>query len=258
MSDINRLPTDELSLSDVAQPIRRAVEHIGSQPVPEGNMQRALDRASAIKPIPHGRWFNLRPEIQIRIAVAAAVLIALGVGFWANRFSSQIVTSREPQIGLLTDSWRSQDEDKVTVLVAKRNVQQWTPIRDPWDLFTEEKIARKNAPADFVSGFDQARDRVLIKDLPEGTILAMNSVQNKNQVGLEGTLEPKSRGMAITVDLPSTAGGFVQPGSHIDLLQSNGVTSEARLLLQNVKVRALDTQPRRPENHAAKRSATVT
>src|SRR5260370_41920705 len=123
MSDINRLPTDELSLNDFPEPIRRAVQHIRSQPVPEGNMQRALDRASAIKPIPHGRWFNLRPEIQIRIAVAAAVLIPRGVGFWANRFSSQILTSQAPQNELLTHIWRNQQEKKQTILLAKRKKQ---------------------------------------------------------------------------------------------------------------------------------------
>ena len=33
------------------------------------------------------RWFNWRPEIQTRIAVAAAILVALGIGFGVNELN---------------------------------------------------------------------------------------------------------------------------------------------------------------------------
>src|SRR5207249_1863624 len=68
-------------------PLRGIVEHIRAQPMPQDSMQRALDRASAIKLAPPRRWFNWRPEIQIRVAVAAAILVALGVGFGANELN---------------------------------------------------------------------------------------------------------------------------------------------------------------------------
>jgi tetratricopeptide (TPR) repeat protein len=84
MSEINRLPDDEMSLNDLPESIRRAVEHLRSQPPPKENMQRALDRAVAMKFAPPRKWFNLRPELQIRIAVAAAVVMAVAVGLSTN------------------------------------------------------------------------------------------------------------------------------------------------------------------------------
>jgi hypothetical protein len=103
MSEINRLPNDELSLNDVSEPIRRAVKHIRSQSPPQENLQRALDRASAIKPIPRARWFNLRPEIQIRVAVAAAILVAVAIGFSANLVQRRVSRASSDQFALLDE-----------------------------------------------------------------------------------------------------------------------------------------------------------
>jgi tetratricopeptide (TPR) repeat protein len=89
MNEINRLPDDKPDLNELSDPLRRAVEHIRSQPTPQDSMQRALDRAGAIKLVPPRRWFNWRPEIQIRVAVAAAILVALGIGFTANELNKR-------------------------------------------------------------------------------------------------------------------------------------------------------------------------
>jgi len=86
MNEINRMPDNQPALNELSDPLRRAVEHIRSQPVPQENMERAVDRASAIHVAPPRRWFNLRPEIQIRVAVAAAILVAVAVGLSANIF----------------------------------------------------------------------------------------------------------------------------------------------------------------------------
>src|SRR5207249_7819633 len=87
MNEINRMPDNQPALNELSDPLRRAVEHIRSQPAPQESMQRAVDRASAIHVAPPRRWFNLKPEIQVRIAVAAAILVALGIGLGANELS---------------------------------------------------------------------------------------------------------------------------------------------------------------------------
>lgn len=104
MSDINRLPDDEMNLNDLPDSLRRAVEHIRSQPVPEASMQRAINRACAMKPTPRGRWFKLRPEIQVRIAVAAAILVAIGTGFLANLMSERGWSKRDQTLVALLDA----------------------------------------------------------------------------------------------------------------------------------------------------------
>jgi tetratricopeptide (TPR) repeat protein len=103
MSEINRLPDDEMNLNDLPDSIRRAAEHIRSQPVPQESLQRALDRACAMNTAPPRRWFHLRPELRVRIAVAAAILVAVAVGFSANvyqrgRSSDQFALLDEPPI----------------------------------------------------------------------------------------------------------------------------------------------------------------
>ena len=103
MSDINRLPNDELGLNDFPDAIKRAVKHIRSQSPPQENLQRALDRASAIKPIHRARWFNLRADIQIRIAVAAAILVAVAVGLSANLAQHRVSRSSSDQFALLDE-----------------------------------------------------------------------------------------------------------------------------------------------------------
>ncbi|HEV2947737.1 MAG TPA: VIT domain-containing protein, partial [Gemmataceae bacterium] len=139
MSEINRLPTDELSLNDFPEPIGRAVKHIRSQPAPQENLQRALDRASAIKPIPRGRWFNLRPEIQIRIAVAAAIVVAVAVGFSANILEGRVSISRSNGIATSSDQFALADEPPVQF-----------PTADSWKRLTETRGKEKEPDSESI------------------------------------------------------------------------------------------------------------
>src|SRR5262245_39745532 len=115
MSEINRLPNDELSSNDMSEPIRRAWKHIRLQSPPQENLQRALDRASAIKPIHRARWFNLRPEIQIRFAVAAAILVAVAIGFSINFGQRRIAVPASDQFALA-------DEDTIQFSLSTKKV----------------------------------------------------------------------------------------------------------------------------------------
>src|SRR5260370_489963 len=112
MSEINRMPDEQPGLNELSDPLRRAVEHIRSQPAPQESMQRAMDRASAIHVAPPRRWFNLRPEIQVRIAVAAAILVALAVGFSANVLEDR-TGNRLSRIGSSSDRFAAAVELRV-------------------------------------------------------------------------------------------------------------------------------------------------
>src|SRR5207244_12559445 len=92
--------------------LRRAVEHIRSQPIPQGSMQRALERASAIQVAPPRRWFSLRPEIQVRIAIAAAILVAIGIGFLANKLNEKSWNPGRGTVVALYDATSTLDREE--------------------------------------------------------------------------------------------------------------------------------------------------
>jgi len=68
------------------------------------------------------------------------------------------------------------------------------------------------------------------------------------------------RAVAIKTDAQGSAGGFVLPGSHVDVYHAGryGDRMESRLVLQNILVRAIDLQPVRPDDRPGIVPATVT
>ena len=160
----------------------------------------------------------------------------------------------------LTSQLIAQKNKKIQLLVAKKAIPQWTPIKNPGEFFEQREWAESDAPQGAVTEMKDLQDRVVLKDIAENTPVAINMLQDKSKVGLEGMLAPKTRGIAITVNAATTAGGFVQPGSHVDVVHTVRAqgTSDSKMILENVLVRAVDQQPVRPEDKASMIPATVT
>src|SRR5207302_795802 len=68
------------------------------------------------------------------------------------------------------------------------------------------------------------------------------------------------RAVAIKTDASKTAGGFVLPGARVDVIHAwkHGDIAEARIILQNILVRAVDLQSVKPEDKQGVVPATVT
>jgi pilus assembly protein CpaB len=160
----------------------------------------------------------------------------------------------------LTSQLIAQKNKKVQLLVAKKAIPQWTPIKNPAEYFEQREWAESDAPQGFVADMKDLQDRVVLKEIAQDTPVAASMLQDKSKVGLEGMLAPKTRGIAITVNAATTAGGFVQPGSHVDVVHTFRAqgTSDSKMILENVLVRAVDQQPVRPEDKASMIPATVT
>ncbi len=82
-------------------------------------------------------------------------------------------------------------------------------------------------------------------------------------------LEPGMRAMAISVSTDTAAGGFILPGDRVDVIltveldnrpddQGNGAKFASRLVLQNVKVLAIDQSTRAEDDQQAVVGATAT
>src|SRR5260370_10614883 len=154
----------------------------------------------------------------------------------------------------------AQGSKEVDLVVAKKAIPQWTPIKNPEEFFELRKWKEQDAPQNAVTDIKLLKDRVVLKDIEADKPVSETMLQDKNKVGLEGMLAPKTRGMAIVVNAASTAGGFVQPGSKVDIVHTTRSSggADTKMILENVLVRAVDQQPVRPEDKASMIPATVT
>jgi pilus assembly protein CpaB len=173
------------------------------------------------------------------------MVVAVVCGLVASYLTSQLIAQRSRE---------------VDVVVAKKAIPQWTPIKNPEEFFELRKWKEQDAPQNAVTDIKLLKDRVVLKDIEADKPVSETMLQDKNKVGLEGMLAPKSRGMAIVVNAASTAGGFVQPGSKVDIVHTTRSSggADTKMVLENVLVRAVDQQPVRPEDRASMIPTTVT
>ncbi|SRR5229473_980819 len=173
------------------------------------------------------------------------MVVAVVCGLVASYLTSQLIAQRSKEVDLV---------------VAKKAIPQWTPIKNPEEFFEVRKWKEQDAPQNAVTDIKLLKDRVVLKDIEADKPVSETMLQDKNKVGLEGMLAPKSRGMAIVVNAASTAGGFVQPGSKVDIVHTTRSSggADTKMVLENVLVRAVDQQPVRPEDRASMIPTTVT
>ncbi len=159
----------------------------------------------------------------------------------------------------LTSTLIAQKNKKVQLVVAKKAITSWTPIKNPEEMFELREWAEADAPTDAVTDLKALQDRVVLKDIEAEKPVALNMLLDKSKVGLEGMLEKGTRAIAIVVNAASTAGGFVAPGSKVDIIHASRTPgAEPRMVLENVLVRAVDLLPVRPEDRAGMVPQTVT
>jgi pilus assembly protein CpaB len=152
---------------------------------------------------------------------------------------------------------------EVTILVAKEKMQQWEVIKDPDLKFAEKQIRVQDAPKDVFTADkkNELKDRQLKRNIDEGEPLTAVDLQPKDKSSIESTLTPGKRAWSISVTPDSVAGGFVLPGSHVDvwhMAREGNRSIEATMVLENVLVRGVGQQPVRPDDRPSMMEATVT
>jgi pilus assembly protein CpaB len=161
----------------------------------------------------------------------------------------------------MTSRFLASQNEKVPVLVAKTKLGAGSFFKNPEEQFELEERAKTDAPRNAITSTEGLRDQILMKSLEKGEVLVTDYVKNKSEVGLEVVLPPGKRAVAVRTTQDAVAGGFVLPGSHVDVIHTlrNGDRETAsKVLLQNILVRAVDQQDRRPEDRAGVVPATVT
>lgn len=147
----------------------------------------------------------------------------------------------------------AEPDETVQVLVAKTYYGQWTPIREPKKMFAGKKIPRKEAPKDYfpAAEIEKLKNWGFIKDVNKDDVLIYGDIQEVKFLGLDVSLRPGKRAFAIKANAETAAGGFVLPGSHVDLIHT--MTTEQRVVvsryvLQHMKVLAVDLHTERPKD----------
>jgi Flp pilus assembly protein CpaB len=181
--------------------------------------------------------------MKSKTMVLMAVAVVCGLG--ASYMTSRLLAERN---------------ETTTVLLPKQKYTQWTHIKDPTTMFEEREIPRNEAPKTAVAKFDDLKDRVLLRSLPEGQPVVQEDLQPKDKGSLDTQLPAGKRAVAIKVDATKSAGGFVLPGARVDVLHAwrHGETNEAKIILQNILVRAVDLQSVKPEDKQGVVGGTVT
>ncbi|HEV3260024.1 MAG TPA: Flp pilus assembly protein CpaB [Gemmataceae bacterium] len=181
--------------------------------------------------------------MKSKTMILVAVALVCGVG--AAYMTSRLIADRS---------------ETVTVLMPKQKYGQWMLIKDPDAMFEQKEILKSDAPKTAVLRIEDLKDRILLRALPAGQPVVYEDLQDKNKGSLESQLTPGMLAVAIKTDAASAVGGFVLPGSHVDIFHvgRNGDRMESKVILQNVLVRAIDLQPVRPDDRPGVVPATVT
>jgi pilus assembly protein CpaB len=174
------------------------------------------------------------------------LVVAVVCGLAASYMTSRLLADRN---------------EKVQVLAAKQRLTAWTPIKNPEEQFEIDERPRSEVPKTAVVKFEGLKDHVLIKGLDKGEIVVTESLINKTAAGLEVQLPAGKRAVAVRTTAEVVVGGFVLPGSHVDVIHSvkrGDRDSDTKVVLQDILVRAVDTLTNKPEDKPGLVPATVT
>jgi pilus assembly protein CpaB len=180
------------------------------------------------------------------------MFVAIGCGLAASYMTSRLLADRGN---------KDQVDDKVTILVARKNLSMGTLIKDPESLFEPKQFAKGEQPKKAIQTYDMLKDRRLNKPIAAEQFVSADDLMDKSQDGLSALMPKGMRAFGVKVNAEASSGGFVLPNSKVDVVwvsRRGDVDSTSKIILQNVLVLAVDQQQVRPEDKQAMVPATVT
>jgi pilus assembly protein CpaB len=179
------------------------------------------------------------------------MVVAIGCGLGASYMTSRLLAERNNQ---------PQGEATVKVLVAKQKVAPWVPVKNPEALFELKDFPESIAPKKGIKSFEEIKDQRLNKGIEEDKFVTTDDLLSKEQASLAGLMKPGERAIALRVNAESLAGGFIFPASRVDIVSTTrgGQESVAQIILQDMLVLAIDTNPTRDPQAQAMIGTTVT
>jgi Flp pilus assembly protein CpaB len=178
------------------------------------------------------------------------MVVAVGCGLGASYMTSRLLAERGNS---------TEEQEKVVILVARKNLDTGATIKDPTEMFAEKAIPRGDEPKSAVSRFDEVKGRVLKHTLREGDFVSGNDLLSDKESWIAYSLPKGHMAMGIRVNMEGIAGGFASlPLSRVDVIATIRDKGFSQVLLQNVLVLAADQQTVRDEGKGAMPAAVVT
>jgi pilus assembly protein CpaB len=189
----------------------------------------------------------MRPKSLLLLAMA------LGCGLVASIGISQVM-DRKPQMTLET----------VQIYVAKHNINLGDPINK--EMLVLEDWPKNKVPRGAISNLEDLENRrprtAIIEGEPilEGKLLAPGEIADPI-----GNIPKGMRLKTISVDAEKSAGGLLRPGDRVDVQlfvrkdQRTGIeTATSKIILQNIRVFAVDQTVQRSADGADERTIAKT
>ena len=136
----------------------------------------------------------------------------------------------------------NQGPKMVEVLRTKSKVPFREKISDPQKYFDLVVVPELNLPSEILISFEQVKDKSLNKNLIEKSFVTKDDLLKDNQNSLTDQLEKGKRLFGLTVNAESLAGGFILPGSTVDLIGTKRLANnntETQTVLENIRVMAV-------------------
>ena len=187
----------------------------------------------------------MKPKTMILMVVA--VVCGLAASYMTSR--------------LLADKGAPAPVNTVKVLVAKARINAWTPIKNPEELFVEKEVPEGTFSPKCITDFKDLKNQALKAPLSEQMPLTKDDLLSEATAGLVGALHNGERAIAIRVTPESLVGGFVLPGSKVDImmtLKRGDGDSSAQIIMQDMLVLAVDQKNTREDGQQAVLGNTVT
>jgi pilus assembly protein CpaB len=179
------------------------------------------------------------------------MVVAIACGLVASYMTSRVIADRSDK----------PTDEKVTVLVARKNIPMGTLVKDPEQWFEEKQFTKGEEPKKAIRSFDELKDKRLNKPLSAEQFVTPDDMASKEQDGLAQFMQKGKRAFALKVDAASQVGGFVLPHSRVDIVsivRRNENETYSKIILQDILVLAVDTSSTRPDDKQAVIANTVT
>ena len=187
----------------------------------------------------------MKPKTMILMVVA--VVCGLAASYMTSR--------------LLADKGTPPPVATVTVLVAKQKINAWTPIKNPEDLFVTKEVPEGTFSPKCITDFKDLKNQALKSPLSEQMPVTKDDLLTEATAGLVAQLKNGQRAMAIRVTPESLVGGFVLPGSKVDIvwtMRRGDADSKTQIIQQDMLILAVDQKETRDEERDTMLGNTAT
>jgi Flp pilus assembly protein CpaB len=179
------------------------------------------------------------------------MIVAVTCGLGASYMTSRLLAHREAP-------------EKVSILVAKKNLNMGDIVKLPDDMFVHKQVSRGDEPRMAIQEPDKLKGRQLKRSLRPGDFVTPEDlIDGDTSMGLPFLLPQGHQAVGIRVNMESVAGGFASlPHSRVNIIStrrgSDDKSTKATLLLEDVLVVAADAQMTNDQSGRAMPANVVT